>query len=121
MKFQFKAFQREDYARAALHDGVVLAHDTGGGKTIGWDKVNNAFKRAPTEGFERAMQGIAVATYRVASIAALGMANAAVLNDDNERGSIILTSSAASQDGQVAVAVKRAREMALLPYTATAR
>jgi hypothetical protein len=33
-RFGFKAFQREDYARAALHDGVILGHDTGLGKTI---------------------------------------------------------------------------------------
>lgn len=33
-RFSFKTFQREDYARAALHDGVILGHDTGGGKTI---------------------------------------------------------------------------------------
>jgi hypothetical protein len=32
--FGFKSFQREDYARAALHDGVILGHDTGLGKTI---------------------------------------------------------------------------------------
>jgi len=32
--FGFKPFQREDYARAALQDGVVLGHDTGLGKTI---------------------------------------------------------------------------------------
>ena len=32
--FVFKAFQREDYARAAMHDGVILGHDTGLGKTI---------------------------------------------------------------------------------------
>jgi hypothetical protein len=33
-KFKFKTKQREDYARAALHDGVVLGHDTGCGKMI---------------------------------------------------------------------------------------
>jgi hypothetical protein len=32
--FKFKKFQREDYARAGLHDGVILGHDTGGGKTL---------------------------------------------------------------------------------------
>jgi hypothetical protein len=31
---RFKGFQREDYARAALHDGVILGHDTGGGKGL---------------------------------------------------------------------------------------
>lgn len=91
-------------ARAANGQERVLVHcamAAGGGKTVGWDKTTGAFKRADTEGFERSMQGIAVATYRMASIAALGMASAEPLNDDNERGSIILTSSAASQDGQI--------------------
>ena len=33
-RFQFKDFQRRDYARAAMTNGVVLGHDTGGGKTL---------------------------------------------------------------------------------------
>jgi len=32
--FRFRQFQLEDYARSALHDGVILGHDTGLGKTI---------------------------------------------------------------------------------------
>lgn len=32
--FQFKGFQVSDYARASLTDGLVLAHDTGMGKSI---------------------------------------------------------------------------------------
>ncbi len=91
-------------ARAAHGQERILVHCAmvaGGGKTVGWDKENSRFKRAPTEGFERGMQGIAVASYRMASIAALGMAGAEPLNDDGERGAIILTSSAASQDGQI--------------------
>jgi NAD(P)-dependent dehydrogenase (short-subunit alcohol dehydrogenase family) len=83
--------------RVVVHCAMVAA----GGKTIGWDKENNCYKRASTDGFEKSMLGIAVASYRVASIAALGMANSAPLNDDGERGTIILTSSAASQDGQI--------------------
>ncbi len=91
-------------ARAANGQERILVHCAmvaGGGKTVGWDKENQRFKRAPTEGFERGMQGIAVASYRMASIAALGMAAAEPLNEDGERGTIILTSSAASQDGQI--------------------
>ena len=91
-------------ARAAIGQERVLVHCAmvaGGGKTIGWDKENNRFKRAPTEGFERAMLGIAVASYRIASLSALGMAGAEPLNADGERGSIILTSSCAAQDGQI--------------------
>jgi NAD(P)-dependent dehydrogenase (short-subunit alcohol dehydrogenase family) len=91
-------------ARAANGQERILVHCAmvaGGGKTVGWDKENSCFKRAPTEGFERGMLGIAVASYRMASIAAVGMAAADPLNDDGERGSIILTSSCASQDGQI--------------------
>jgi NAD(P)-dependent dehydrogenase (short-subunit alcohol dehydrogenase family) len=91
-------------ARAAHGQERVLVHCavvSSGGKTVGWDKENNCFKRAPTQAIEFSFQGIAVATYRVASIAALGMAGAEALNDDGERGVLILTSSAAAQDGQI--------------------
>ena len=91
-------------ARAAHGQERVLVHCAmvaGGGKTVGFDKVTGGYKRADTAGFERSMQGIVVATYRVASISALGMANADPMNEDGERGSIILTSSVASQDGQI--------------------
>lgn len=91
-------------ARAAHGQERVLVHCAvvaGGGKTVSWDKVNNCYKRADTAGFARSMEGIATASYRVASIAALGMANAEPLNDDGERGLIVFTSSAASQDGQI--------------------
>ncbi len=93
-----------DAARAANGQERILVHCAmvaSGGKTVGWDKENSRFKRAPTEGFERGMLGIAVASYRMASIAALGMAGTEPLNDDGERGTIILTSSCAAQDGQI--------------------
>jgi NAD(P)-dependent dehydrogenase (short-subunit alcohol dehydrogenase family) len=92
-----KARAANGQERIVVHCAVVA----GGGKTVSWDKANNCYKRADTAGFAKSMEGIAVASYRVASIAALGMANAEPLNDDNERGCIILTSSAASQDGQI--------------------
>ncbi|MFM5908198.1 MAG: SDR family oxidoreductase [Novosphingobium sp.] len=91
-------------ARAANGQERVVVHCAmvaGGGKTVGWDKENNCFKRAATEGFARSMEGIATASFRIASIAALGMANAGPLDEDGERGCIILTSSVASQDGQI--------------------
>ncbi len=91
-------------ARAAHGQERVLVHcamAAGGGKTVGFDKTTGGFKRAPTASIEKAAQGIFVASYRIASIAALGMANADPLNEDMERGCIILTSSAASQDGQI--------------------
>ena len=91
-------------ARAANGQERLMVHCAmvaGGGKTLSWDKENGCYKRAPTESFERGMLGIAVASYRMASISALGMSGAQPLNEDGERGAIILTSSAASQDGQI--------------------
>jgi NAD(P)-dependent dehydrogenase (short-subunit alcohol dehydrogenase family) len=91
-------------ARAAHGQERVLVHCavvSSGGKTVGWDKENSCFKRAPTAAIELSMQGIAVATYRVASIAALGMAGTDPMNEDGERGALVLTSSAAAQDGQI--------------------
>lgn len=92
-----KAREAHGQERIVVHCAVVA----GGGKTVSWDKKNNCYKRAPTEAIALSSEGIFVASYRVASIAALGMANADPLNDDDERGCIILTSSAASQDGQI--------------------
>jgi NAD(P)-dependent dehydrogenase (short-subunit alcohol dehydrogenase family) len=91
-------------ARAANGQERILVHCAvvaGGGKTVRWDKTTNSYQRTPTEQISMSMDGIATATYRVASIAALGMATADSLNDDSERGALIFTSSAASQDGQI--------------------
>ena len=72
-----------------------------GGKTVGRDKETGGWKRMSSEDFAFSAQGVLVASYRVASIAALGMASLDPVNADGERGAIILTSSAAAQDGQV--------------------
>jgi len=92
-----KAREAHGQERIVVHCAVVA----GGGKTISWDKTNNCYKRTATEQIARSAEGIFTASYRIASIAALGMANAEPLNDDGERGCIIFTSSAASQDGQI--------------------
>jgi len=91
-------------ARVAHGQERVLVHcaQVGrNGKTIAWDKATGAFKRFPTEDYAFAAQGILIASYRMASIAALGMAATEPLNDDGERGTIVLTSSVAAQEGQV--------------------
>lgn len=91
-------------ARAANGQERLMVHCAmvaGGGKTLSWDKEKGGYKRASTESFERGMLGIAVASYRMASISALGMSSTEPMNEDGERGAIILTSSAASQDGQI--------------------
>ena len=83
--------------RALVHCAMV----SGRGKTLSWDKENSRYKRMPTDQMALAMEGIGTATYRLGSIAALGMANSETLDDDGQRGAIIFTSSAASQDGQI--------------------
>lgn len=90
-------------ARAANGQERILVHCamvTKGGKTISKDKATGAFKRLSTEDFAMSAEGILVASYRMASISALGMAALDPL-EDGERGTIVLTSSAAAQDGQV--------------------
>ncbi len=91
-------------ARAAHGQERVTVHcamASRRGKTVGFDKESGGYKRLPTEDFEFGAQGILVASYRVASHSALGMANAEPVNADGERGSIILTASVAAQDGQI--------------------
>ncbi|MBV1917260.1 MAG: SDR family oxidoreductase [Sphingomonadaceae bacterium] len=92
-----RAREAHGQERVVVHCAVV----SGGGKTVGFDKKTGGYKRAPTDQIAKSAEGIFTASYRVASIGALGMANAEPLNDDGERGVIIMTSSAASQDGQV--------------------
>jgi NAD(P)-dependent dehydrogenase (short-subunit alcohol dehydrogenase family) len=92
-----KARAAHGQERALVHCAVVA----GGGKTISFDKTTGGYKRTATEQIARSAEGIFTASYRMASIAALGMANADPLNDDGERGLIVFTSSAASQDGQI--------------------
>ncbi|GIX30186.1 MAG: 3-hydroxyacyl-CoA dehydrogenase [Porticoccaceae bacterium] len=90
-------------ARAAQGQERILVHCaqvSRGGKTVGKDRERGGYKRFSTEDFAFSMEGILVASYRVASISALGMATLPPLEDD-ERGVIVLTSSAAAQDGQV--------------------
>lgn len=91
-------------ARAANGQECVTVHcamASKRGKTLAWDKENHCYKRLPTEDYAFGAEGILVASYRIASHSALGMANAAPLNDDGERGSITLTASVAAQDGQI--------------------
>ena len=91
-------------ARAAHGQERVMVHcamASRRGKTVGFDKETGGYKRLSTQDFAFGAEGILVASYRVASHSALGMANAEPLNEDGERGSIILTASVAAQDGQI--------------------
>ena len=49
--FGFKQFQLEDYARGGLHDGLILGHDTGGGKSLAlfvWPALKVGFVQPDT-------------------------------------------------------------------------
>lgn len=90
-------------ARAANGQERVLVHcamATKGGKTISRDKETGGFKRMSSEDYEFSVKGILVASYRMASLSALGMASLEPL-EDGERGVITLTASVAAQDAQV--------------------
>ena len=70
------------------------------GKTLAFDKSINGYKRTSTEDYAFGVEGILVASYRVASLSALGMSGLSPL-EDGERGSIILTASVAAHDAQI--------------------
>lgn len=90
-------------ARAAHGQERILVHcamTSRRGKTLAWDKTAGKLKRLPTADYEYGVQGTLVASYRLASLSAEGMATLEPL-EDGERGSIILTASVAAQDGQI--------------------
>ena len=90
-------------ARSAHGQERVLVHcamTARRGKTLSYDKETNGYKRTSTEDYLYGVQGILVASYRLASLSALGMSTAPAL-EDGERGSIVLTASVAAQDAQI--------------------
>lgn len=89
-------------ARGAHGQERILVHCaqvSKGGKTLRFDKETGDYKRFPTEDYAFSAQGILIASYRLASLSALGMAGLEPL-EDGERGVITLTASVAAQDGQ---------------------
>ena len=90
-------------ARAAHGQERVCVHcamTAKGGKTLAFDKTKGGYKRLPTEDYEFGVQGVLVASYRVASLSALGMSETEPM-EDGERGAITLTASVAAQDAQI--------------------
>lgn len=95
----------DGYAKARAAHGqericVHCAMTSKRGKTLAFDKETGTFRRTPTEDYAYGVAGILTASYRIASIAAEGMAALPEL-DDGERGAIILTASVAAQDAQI--------------------
>ena len=92
-----------EQARAAHGQERVLVHcamTSRRGKTLSFDKATNAYKRTSTEDYAYGVNGILIASYRLASLSALGMTHLAPL-EDGERGAITLTASVAAQDAQI--------------------
>nr|WP_070961492.1 SDR family oxidoreductase [Hyphomonas sp. Mor2] len=90
-------------ARAAHGQERVCVHcamASRRGKTLAFDKESGGYKRLSTEDYEWGIKGVLVASYRIASHAALGMADLEPL-EDGERGVITLTASVAAQDAQI--------------------
>lgn len=91
-------------ARGAHGQERILVHcamAAKGGKTVGRDREAGGWKRLSTEDYAFAAEGILVASYRMASLSALGMIEHLEPLDDGERGVITLTASVAAQDAQV--------------------
>lgn len=95
----------DGYAKARAAHGqericVHCAMTSRRGKTLAYDKEKGGYRRTPTEDYAFGVEGILTASYRVASIAAEGMATLPEM-EDGERGAIVLTASVAAQDGQI--------------------
>jgi NAD(P)-dependent dehydrogenase (short-subunit alcohol dehydrogenase family) len=95
----------EGFAKARAAHGqeritVHCAMTSRRGKTLAWDKEAGKLKRLSTEDYQYGVNGVLVASYRVASLSAEGMAGLEPL-EDGERGCITLTASVAAQDGQI--------------------
>lgn len=82
--------------RACVHCAMASRR----GKTLAWNKAEGRYDRLSTEDYAFGVGGVLVASYRIASHAALGMAALDPL-EDGERGVIVLTASVAAQDAQI--------------------
>jgi NAD(P)-dependent dehydrogenase (short-subunit alcohol dehydrogenase family) len=91
-----KAREAHGQERICIH----CAQISKGGKTLSYNRESGGYRRFSTEDYAFSAQGILIASYRVASLSAEGMATLDTLEDD-ERGTIVLTASAAAQDAQV--------------------
>ncbi|PKB14717.1 NAD(P)-dependent dehydrogenase (short-subunit alcohol dehydrogenase family) [Novosphingobium kunmingense] len=90
-------------ARAAHGQERITVHcamTSRRGKTLAYDKDAGKLKRLSTDDYIYGVNGILVASYRIASLSAEGMAALEPL-EDGERGCITLTASVAAQDGQI--------------------
>jgi NAD(P)-dependent dehydrogenase (short-subunit alcohol dehydrogenase family) len=90
-------------ARAAHGQERICVHCaqvSRNGKTLAFNRETGRYRRFSTADYAFSAEGILVASYRIASLSAEGMADAEPL-EDGERGVIVLTASAAAQDAQI--------------------
>ncbi|MDP3675082.1 MAG: SDR family oxidoreductase [Novosphingobium sp.] len=92
-----KARAAHGQERIAVHCAMTSRR----GKTLAFDKELGRLKRLSTEDYQYGVNGILVASYRIASLSAEGMASLEPVNEDGERGCITLTASVAAQDAQI--------------------
>ncbi|MEO1306214.1 MAG: SDR family oxidoreductase [Pseudomonadota bacterium] len=92
-----------DAARAAHGQERICVHcamASTRGKTLAFDKQTGGYKKLDTETYARGVTGVLVASFRIASHAALGMSSLDPM-EDGERGCITMTASVAAQDAQI--------------------
>ena len=92
-----------DAARAAHGQERICVHcamASTRGKTLAFDKQTGGYKKLDTETYARGVSGVLVASFRIASHAALGMSSLDPM-EDGERGCITMTASVAAQDAQI--------------------
>jgi NAD(P)-dependent dehydrogenase (short-subunit alcohol dehydrogenase family) len=87
-------------AWAGTHPGPLRDDRRGAARRCRSTRKRASYKRTSTEDYEFGVQGILVASYRLASLSALGMSELDPM-EDGERGCITLTASVAAQDAQI--------------------
>ncbi len=106
-------------ARAAHGQERILVNCAGTGrsvKTASRHKVTGAVKHFPLDLFDQLIQINLIGTFRCTAKSAAGMLDLAPL-DDEERGCIINTASAAAEDGQVGQAGYAASKAGIVGMT----
>ncbi|HUQ13859.1 MAG TPA: SDR family oxidoreductase [Novosphingobium sp.] len=91
-----KAREAHGQERITVHCAMTSRR----GKTLAFDKELGRLKRLSTEDYAYGVGGILIASYRIASLSAEGMAGLEPM-EDGERGCITLTASVAAQDAQI--------------------
>ncbi len=106
-------------ARAAHGQERILVNCAGTGsavKTAGRDRTSGETKHHPMDVFERVIQINLIGSFRCVAKSAKGMLDLAPL-EDNARGVIINTASAAAEDGQVGQAAYAASKGGVVAMT----